>query len=91
MDKRLAFLLNNSNDILCVADVSGNIISVNNSWVHFTGHNPEESKGKNIFDLSHPDDRNKLTGVFGSISALRDIEGVFIRVQTLRNDYLRLN
>jgi len=91
MDKRLAFLLNNSNDILCVADASGNIISVNNSWVHFTGHNPEESKGKNIFDLSHPDDRNKLTEVFGSISALRDIEGVFIRVQTLRNDFLSIS
>ena len=91
MDKRLAFLLNNSSDILCVTDISGNIISVNNSWVHFTGNNPEESKGKNIFDLSHPSDRNKLTEVFSSISALREIEGLFIRVNTSKSGFLTIS
>lgn len=91
MDKRLAFLLNNSNDILCVTDVKGNIISVNNSWGHFTSYNPAESKDKNLFDLCHPSDRNKLTEVFSSIIALQDIEGVFVRVQTIKNDYLTIS
>jgi len=91
MDKRLTFLLNNSNDLLCATDVSGNIISVNNSWVHFTGYNSEESKDKNLSSLCYPADRNKLTEILSSISALYDIEGALIRIQTARGDFLSIS
>ena len=91
MDKRLAFLLNNSSDILCVTDVSGNIISVNNSWCHFTGYNPVESKASNLFNICHPSDRNKLTEVFSSIAALHNIEGVVIRIQTNTSTFLTIS
>jgi PAS domain S-box-containing protein len=91
MDKRLAFLLNNSGDILCVTDTNGNIISVNHSWSHFMGYNTSESKGKNLFDICHPSDQNKLTEVFSSITALQGIEEVFIRVQTIKDDFLTIS
>ena len=60
MDKKLVFLSKNSNDIFCVTDINGNIISVNQSWVHASGYTERKSKASNLVDLSHPDDQNSV-------------------------------
>ncbi|MBS1531680.1 MAG: PAS domain S-box protein [Bacteroidetes bacterium] len=88
MDTRLSFLLNNSNDILCVTDIKGNIISVNKSWTHFTGYTAEQSKGINLLQLSHPSDRNRFNEIFGSVTSLKNIEQVFVRIHTNGEDFL---
>jgi PAS domain S-box-containing protein len=91
MDKRLAFLLKNSNDILCVTDTKGNIISVNSSWSHFTGYAEAESRKQNLSNLSHPEDRTRIAELFKSILSLNDIEGVPVRVKTGAGRFLSIN
>lgn len=89
MDKRLVFLLKNSNDILCVTDFKGNIISVNQSWVHFTGYSEQQSSNKNLVLLTHTDDRSKLIELYADISSSKNIEGISVRIKT--NDAIFLN
>ena len=91
MDKRLTFLLKNSNDILCVTDAKGNIIWVNSSWIHFTGYTEVECKNKNLADLIHPGDTNKFKELFTSIISLENIEGVSARIKTSSNSYLTIS
>jgi PAS domain S-box-containing protein len=91
MDKRLAFLLKNSNDILCVTNTKGNIISVNSSWNHFTGYTETESKSRNLIELTHPADANKINELFTSIISLENIEGISTRVKTNTGGYLTIS
>lgn len=91
MDKRLAFLLKNSNDILCVTDIHGNIVSVNHSWELCTGYTADESKSRNLTGLSHPDDRQKITELYSSIISIYDIEDVRIRLESAEGRYLTIN
>ncbi len=91
MDKRLAFLLKNSNDVLCVTDTKGNIISVNASWVHFTGYTEQESKSKNLANLTHPADANKINELFTSIVSLENIEGISARIKTNTDSWLTIS
>lgn len=91
MDERLVFLLKNSNDILCITDIKGNIISVNKSWTHFTGYSEQESKGKNLILLTHSGDRKKLTELYASILSLRDIEGILVRIKINEADFLNIS
>jgi len=91
MDKRLAFLLNNSNDIFCVTDMRGNIISVNNSWVHFTDYSKPDSQGKNLLSLLHPSDKAKVNEVLSSITSLKNVEGIFARLQSSNGNFLTVS
>ncbi|HEX3386585.1 MAG TPA: PAS domain S-box protein [Mucilaginibacter sp.] len=91
MDKGLVFLLNNSSDILCVSDVKGNIISINNSWTHFTGRSKQDSQGLNLLNEFHPEDKSKINEVFGSIQSLKNVEGVFARLQAKDKAFLAVN
>src|SRR5581483_10302996 len=91
MDKRLAFLLKNSNDILCVTDMDANIISANSSWEHFTCLNSKETKNKNMLSLTHPADRIKFSEAFTSISSLKNIEGISARISTPASDILTIS
>lgn len=88
MDKRLAFLLKNSNDILCVTDLDANIISSNPSWEYFSGLNAKETGDKNLLSLTHPGDRSKFSEVFKSIVSLKNIEGISARMSSTSGDFL---
>jgi len=91
MDKRLAFLLNNSNDIFCVTDIRGNIISINNSWTHFTGYNKQDSQGKSFLSQLNPTDKTRVNEVLTSITSLKNAEGIFARLQTMSGDFLTVS
>ncbi len=43
-------------DLLCIADLDGNFIKVNKSWVDILGHSKEELEKRNFLDFVHPDD-----------------------------------
>jgi len=90
MDKRLAFLLNHSNDIFLVADSKGSIIYTNVSWTHFTEYKGAECTGKNLAGLAHPEDRTKFNELFGSIIALKKVEGFSARIKTKNGDFLSI-
>ena len=91
MDQRLAYLLNQSNDIFCVAGNTGDIKSTNASWRYFTGYTENESQGKNLVDLAHPDDRNRFTELLSSINRLRNINDFAVRIKTAANLYITVN
>jgi PAS domain S-box-containing protein len=90
MDQRLGFLLKNSNDILCVTDLKGNIISVNKSWVHFTGYSEGESKSKNLVLLTNPQDRDKLIELYTSIPSLSDVDDISARINSNYGGFLNI-
>ncbi len=91
MDKKLTFLLNHSNDIFCVTDNTGSIISANSSWKHFTGYNEQESIGKNLIDLAHPADKIRFAELFGSIGSLKNIADLSVRIKIKDNSFLTIS
>lgn len=91
MDERLAFLLNHSDDIFFVADTKGNIIYTNASWSYFTEYSREESAGKSLADMSHPDDRNKLADLLQSIISLQNVEGFISRLEAKNGNFFTVS
>lgn len=91
MDQRLAFLLNHSNDIFCIADSKGHIISTNTSWRHFTGYDEKESKSHSLINLAHPEDRTRVTELLQSIPALQNTEGFPLRIRTKSGSFLNIS
>ena len=90
MDTRLSFLLEHSNDIFCVFDVNGNIVTTNASFGHFTGYSETEVKGKSIDDLSHPEDKGKLTQLFKTINQQKNVDNYSFSIETKEGDFLKI-
>ena len=90
MNQLLAFLQTHSSDIFCVTDIKGNIISSNESWKHFTDYNTKESIGKNLADLAHPADKNRVKELFQSIAELKKTEGFHCRIGTKAGVFLNI-
>jgi PAS domain S-box-containing protein len=57
-DQRYYFIVQNVPDIIYILDESGNIIFISNSVMQY-GYSPEELIGKKIFEIVHPEDREK--------------------------------
>ncbi len=91
MDQRLAYLLNQSNDIFCVTDDTGDIKSTNASWRYFTGYSETECLAKNLVDLAHPDDRNRFAELFSSIIRLKNMADFAVRIKTNSDSFLTIN
>ena len=91
MDKRLAFLSKNSNDIFCVTDINGNIGSVNHSWVHSLGYSERRSKTMNLVALSHPEDKDRISELFNNMISLQYAEGVAVRIKKSNEGFLSIN
>ncbi|MGM0607373.1 MAG: PAS domain S-box protein [Candidatus Muiribacteriota bacterium] len=45
-------------DLLCISDLEGNILEVNNEWENTLYFQKKELIKKNLLDLIHPDDKN---------------------------------
>jgi len=88
MDERLSFLLENSNDIFCVLDIEGRVITANASFGHFTGYMWPEMKGKNIADLFSLDDKNSHTDLFKKIARQKNIAGYLTTIKSKDNAFL---
>lgn len=46
-------------DLLCIADLEGNFLEVNDEWVNMLGYPKEELEGRKFMDFVHPDDIEK--------------------------------
>lgn len=91
MDTRLSFLFEHSNDIFCVFDLKGNIVKTNASFWHFSGYDEEEIDGKNIIDLSHPDDRDKTIELFNKIADQKNIAKYLTRIKAKNDSFLNIS
>jgi PAS domain S-box-containing protein len=90
MNQLLAFIQRHSSDIFCAANISANIIYSNDSWTHFTDYSANESYGKNLADLAHPADRNRVKELFQSITELKKTEGFHCRIATKAGVFLNV-
>lgn len=56
-------------DLLCIADMNGNFVKVNNSWVKILGYGVEELEGRQFLEFVHPDD---IESTLNAMAALKD-------------------
>jgi PAS domain S-box-containing protein/putative nucleotidyltransferase with HDIG domain len=63
-EERFRAWIENSTDLVTVIGLDGLIQYGSPSYEHLLGYKPEELIGKNGFDLVHPDDRDRLMGIF---------------------------
>ncbi|HTE01221.1 MAG TPA: PAS domain S-box protein [Mucilaginibacter sp.] len=90
MDSRLSFLFEHSNDLFCVFDINGNILKTNASFRHFTSYSEQELTGKNITDISHPDDGEKNIELLKIVASPKNIEGYLIRIKSHNGAFLNI-
>jgi PAS domain S-box-containing protein/putative nucleotidyltransferase with HDIG domain len=63
-EQRFRALIDNSSDIVVVADVTGTVTYINPAIQRVLGYSPEERIGRSGFELIHPDDQNFLAESF---------------------------
>ncbi|WP_228282428.1 PAS domain S-box protein [Rubrobacter tropicus] len=77
-EERFRSLVQNTSDIIIVLDEDGTVVYESPAIERVLGYKPEERIGSNAFELIHPDDRDRVAGVF---SAYQDHPGPFPPVE----------
>jgi PAS domain S-box-containing protein len=62
-------LFNTSLDLLCIANIQGNFVKVNQEWENVLGYSPNELENKPFISFVHPND------VESTLEALKTLEG----------------
>jgi PAS domain S-box-containing protein len=60
-------------DLLCIANVDGYFLRLNNAWETTLGYRLEDLQGKRFLDLVHPDDLESTLGAIAALSADQQI------------------
>lgn len=60
-------------DLLCIADMNGNFVKVNNSWVKILGYATEELEGRQFLDFVHPDDIESTLNVMAVLKKQKQV------------------
>lgn len=58
-DKRARRFFELSHDLLCTMDGDGRCREVNGAWTRALGYSPEELRGTNLLELTHPEDHER--------------------------------
>ena len=66
-ERRFRALIENSLDNISLLDADGNLLWENPSAVHMLGYAYDQFKDRNIFELLHPDDRERVQMQFAEI------------------------
>ena len=75
-ERRFRALIENSNDVISLTNVEGNIVYLSPGMKRVTGFTDDEMKGIKGFDFIHPDDRNEAIGFY--MEVLKKAGGNFI-------------
>jgi PAS domain S-box-containing protein len=67
-ENRFRALIENSTDAISLLDASGNAIYDSPSAPGMLGYGPEDWIGKNAFELMHPDDLQKIAGMYQKLT-----------------------
>jgi PAS domain S-box-containing protein len=62
-EKRFRALIENSADAISLIDARGTVLYNSPSYRRMLGYSEEERRGRNTFELVHPDDRERLSGL----------------------------
>lgn len=72
---RFRALIEHGQDNISLLDAEGTLLWENPSATRMLGYSPDEFKGRNIFDLVHPDDLKQVQAQFAEILAKPGSEG----------------
>jgi PAS domain S-box-containing protein len=88
-EMRFRTLIENGADMLTMVSAEGNILYESPAITATLGYTTQENSGRSVYDLIHPDDREKATVAFGK--AL-ELEGIPIeaaaRIKTKNGNYV---
>ena len=60
-------------DLLCIADVHGNFIKVNEAWKGILGYSVEELENRKFLDFVHPDDLEATLDAMSELSRQKQV------------------
>ncbi|ANV85304.1 hypothetical protein AWQ21_13565 [Picosynechococcus sp. PCC 7003] len=60
-------------DLLCITDLAGNVIRLNQQWKKTFGYGPETLVGQNLLDYIHPDDLTSTQAVIATLQTGKPI------------------
>lgn len=79
-EKRWALLAENGNDLICRQDLDGVLKEVSPSSERLVGRAPGELVGQSIYDLIHPEDRQKVRALHQEAGLAGESGGVVCRL-----------
>jgi diguanylate cyclase (GGDEF)-like protein/PAS domain S-box-containing protein len=72
---------------LCITDIQGDFIRVNQAWVDALGYSVEKIEGSNFFDFVHPEDKKDTEQALKKLKEEGQILNFVNRYQTEAGDY----
>ncbi|MCD8562318.1 MAG: PAS domain S-box protein, partial [Bacilli bacterium] len=88
-ENELANFFNVNLDLFCIANSSGELLKVNQSWNRIMGYELSDLVGKKLFDFIHPEDIEKTNKIFEK-SQNEEILSFVNRYKTITGDYIYL-
>jgi len=85
--EKYRMLAENINDSVCLHAVDGTFVFVSPSIEYLSGHKPEDMIGKNPYDFIHPDDKDKVSKIHGSLLDGNDNYLTIYRFRSSRGGY----
>ncbi len=87
-EKDLRMITDNMRDMIAMVDKSGFFIYLSPSYKTILGYEPHEMLGKSCFNLSHPDDMERLAQTFSRAMVTEVPEHVEYRLRKADGEYL---
>ena len=84
-EERYRNLIDNATDLIYELDVSGRILFINQAGLAGTGYSFEELEGLKIFDVTHPDDVQRIRDRFVQFAAGDDPDSSVV-IRLIRKD-----
>ncbi|HRX67255.1 MAG TPA: PAS domain S-box protein [Tenuifilaceae bacterium] len=74
-------------DLLCIANIEGYFVRVNNSWERILGYKPEELENRSFFDFIHPEDINPTKGAVKNLANQEQVINFVNRYKNKNGDW----
>ncbi len=81
-EERYRDLFENASDLIQVAAVDGSLMYVNRAWRETLGYSEEEIAGLSLFQVVHPDDRDRFRKIFEGVTSGRAVQNAEAQFQT---------
>ncbi len=74
-------------DLLCIADLNGNFLKVNNAWSEILGYPKSELENKNFQDFVHPEDKEATLNAISRLGKNEQVLYFVNRFKCIDNTY----
>jgi PAS domain S-box-containing protein len=89
-EERYRLVAENSQDLIELLDLQGNVQYASPSHFHVLGFAPEHLLQRSVFEVVHPDDVEKVQAVFGELPSSHQSRTLELRVRTKAGDWTDL-